>query len=91
MAPNKGGLSLKASERDFSHVVEIAVPRGGLGRRLDAMHSFHAARRIKACLGRGRREESRDCLRWYFTRASTAEAFAAKFSGPCLRAPTKKN
>jgi hypothetical protein len=83
-------MSPKALNREFPHVVEIAVPPRGLGRRLDAMHGFHTARDIKACLGRGRREESRDYLRWYFTRAATAEAFAAEFDGSYIRAPTKK-
>ena len=58
-------MSPKTAKRDFSHFVEIAVPHGGLGKRLDAMHAFHAGRRIKACLGRGRREDSRYYLRWY--------------------------
>lgn len=90
MAHYKGGRGYKATVRDFSHVVEIAVPHGGLGKRLDAMHAFHAARRIKPCLGRGRPEDRRDYLRWYFARATTAEAFAAEFGGAYLRAPGNK-
>jgi hypothetical protein len=84
MARYKGRMSPKAIEREFSYVVEITVPAGGFGKRLEAMHAFHAERGIKACLGRGRREDSRGYLRWYFTRAMTAEAFAAEFSGSCL-------
>jgi hypothetical protein len=78
-------MSPKAIERNFPHVVEIAVPLGGLGAQLDAMHYFHEARGIKACLGRGRREDSRDYLRWYFTHPTTAAAFAAEFGGMVLK------
>ena len=44
------------------------------------MHYLHRARGIQACLGPGRRDEGRDYLRWYFTRPSVAESFAAEFS-----------
>ena len=81
MARYKGRMSPKAIEREFSHVVEIAVPPSGLGARLDAMHYFHTARRIAPCLGRGRREDNLDYLRWYFTSRTTAAAFAAEFGG----------
>ena len=81
MTRYKGRMSPKVIERNFPYVVEIAVPPGGLGARLDAMHYFHTARRIAPCLGRGRREISRDYLRWYFTRATIAEAFVAEFGG----------
>jgi len=77
----KGRSSSKSIERGFPHVVEIAVPLGGLGKRLDAMHGFHAICGIKACLGRGRREDNQDHLRWYFADLKTATAFAEKFGG----------
>jgi hypothetical protein len=80
MFGNKGRGKPKTVEREFSHVVEIAVPPSGLGKRLDAMHAFHSARHFKACLGRGRRE-GRDHLRWYFSDSTMAADFAAKFRG----------
>jgi hypothetical protein len=86
----KGVAAPKTFERDFSAVVEIAVPASGLGAQLDAMHDFHAARGIKACIGR--RKGTRDLLRWYFTRATTAETFVAEFGGTfreALRPPTR--
>jgi hypothetical protein len=87
MTRYKSRMSPKAIERNFPYVVEIAVPPGGLGARLDAMHYFHTSRRIAPCLGRGRREDSRDYLRWYFTRAMIAEAFAAEFGGSLINPP----
>ena len=81
MTRYKGRPSAKAFKREFPHIVEVAVPRGGLGRQLDAMHTFHAERGIKACLGRGCREENRDYLRWYFSDPTTAASFAIEFMG----------
>ena len=60
------------------------MPPGGLGAQLDAMHYFHGARGIKACLGRGRHEENLDYLRWYFTSPKMAADFAAEFGGTHL-------
>ena len=81
MTRYKGRMSQKAIEREFPHVVEIAVPLGGLGAQLDAMHYFHRARGIEACLGLGRRDKGHDYLRWYFARPAAADAFAAEFGG----------
>jgi hypothetical protein len=61
----KGRASFKAIERDFPHIVEMAVPEGGLGKQLDAMYDWHRTRGIPAH-GRGRREEGRDYIRWCF-------------------------
>jgi hypothetical protein len=74
-------------KREFPHIVEVAVPRGGLGKRLDAMHTFHAERGIEACLGRGRREDNQDYLRWYFADPTTAASFAIELSGEFLTPP----
>jgi hypothetical protein len=89
MTRYKGRMSPKAIEREFYHVVEIQVPPDGLGAQLDAMHYFHRARGIQACLGLGRRDERRDYLRWYFTRPTVAEAFAAEFGGKLISRSVK--
>ena len=77
----KGRPGSKSIQREFPHVVEVAVPPGGLGKQLDAMHDFHNVCGIKPCLGRGRRDENQDHLRWYFFDRKTAAAFAEKFDG----------
>ncbi|MGB7278595.1 MAG: hypothetical protein WBD15_12700, partial [Pseudolabrys sp.] len=41
MTRYKGSHSAKAVERDYPHFVDVAVPPGGLGSRLDAMYAFH--------------------------------------------------
>jgi hypothetical protein len=88
MTRYKGRLRSKTFKRAFPHIVEVAVPRGGLGKRLDAMHTFHAERGIEACLGRGHREDNQDYLRWYFADPTTAASFAIEFSGEFLTPPT---
>ena len=77
----KGRPSAQTIARDFPYVVEIAMPDGGLGKRLDAMHEFHARRGIRARNGPHRRHNDRDFISWCFADTVTAETFAAEFSG----------
>jgi hypothetical protein len=84
MTRDKGHLGRKTIERKFPHIVEIAVPSGGLGKTLDAMHAFHTERGISPCLGRGRHQDGKDYLRWYFAEARTAVSFAVEFGGTRL-------
>ena len=75
MSPYKGTPSAK------TYTVEIVVPEGGLGRRLEDMHDFHRQRAITDHYVPGRRDGERDYIRWFFKELATAEAFAAQFSG----------
>ncbi|MGA7310095.1 MAG: hypothetical protein WBX05_14205 [Pseudolabrys sp.] len=43
MTHYKGRQNAKAVERDFPQFVDIVVPLGGLGARLDAMYDFHVS------------------------------------------------
>ena len=56
MTRSKGGQSGKAAERDFPHFVDIVVPPGGLGKKLDAMYEFHTQYDIKPQRGHGRHD-----------------------------------
>ena len=69
--------------RAFPNVVEIPVPAGGLGKRLDEMHGFHWARGTQARLRTGK-HDGQDYLCWCFSARATAETFAAEFSGKLL-------
>jgi hypothetical protein len=80
MARYKGRSSLKSIERDFPHVVEIAVPMGGLGKTLDEMYEFHKRYGIHAKLSRGRHEDGRDYIRWRFADPTIAKSFATVFA-----------
>jgi hypothetical protein len=47
MSRYKGRQSAKAVEKDLPHFVDMVVPPGGLGSRLDAMHEYHTRHGIK--------------------------------------------
>jgi len=74
-----GTPSGKTIARDFPFVVEIAVPPGGLGKRLNDMHAFHNQRGIQ--VAQIRHEDDGDHLLWCFARRAIAEEFAAEFGG----------
>jgi hypothetical protein len=65
----------------MTYAVEIVVPEGGLGRRLEDMHDFHHQRAITDHYVPGRRDGQRDYVLWFFKDLATAEAFATQFSG----------
>ena len=85
MTRYKGRASAKTIARDFPHIVEILVPEGGLGKRLDAMYEWHRSRDIGARRGQGRHEDDRDYVRWCFADPHIATAFAAEFGGTVIR------
>jgi hypothetical protein len=65
---------------DFPRVVETVVPKGGLGKTLDAMHEFHKLHGIDAHTGEGRRDKNgRDYIRWCFTNPGIAAKFKSEF------------
>ena len=56
MTRYKGRQSAKAVEQDFPNFVDVIVPLGGLGNKLDAMYDFHARHGIRAQRGHGRHD-----------------------------------
>ena len=82
MTRYKGRQNAKAIERDYPHFVDVAVPRGGLGSRLDAMYEFHERHGIPAKRGHGRHDANGSVLRWCFADPAIAAAFAKAFSPP---------
>jgi len=81
MTRDKGEPNHRTTARNFPFVVEITVPEGGLGNRLNAMQEFHAEYGIKPVSRPGRRKGGRDIISWCFRDAGTAEAFADVFDG----------
>jgi hypothetical protein len=59
----------------------MAVPFGGLGKRLDAMYEFHARHGIKPQRGHGRHDENGSVIRWCFADDAGAPEFAKQFGG----------
>ena len=68
----------------YEIVVEIAVPPGGLGIQLNAMHAFHQQHGIQVARIQHRREDDYHCLLWFFDRRAIAEEFAAEFRGTLI-------
>jgi hypothetical protein len=79
MSRYKSKQQAKTIERDFPHVVEIAVPPDGLGSVLIAMYEFHARHGIEAKRGHGRREHGGNFIRWCFADPGIAKAFESEF------------
>jgi hypothetical protein len=54
----KGRTSTKAIEQAYSHIVQMIVPLGGFGKKLDDMYEWHWARHLEAMRGNGWRDDS---------------------------------
>jgi len=87
MSRYKGRSNTRLVERNFPHIVEMPVPAGGFGRQLDRMYDWHREHGIEARRGSGRREETRDFVRWCFADRDLADAFAAAFGGSVVTSP----
>jgi hypothetical protein len=81
MSRYKGQLRASRVEQEFPHHVDVVVPPGGLGTRLDAMYEFHSQHGIKPQRGHGTHNADGAVIRWCFADASLAATFASKFSG----------
>jgi hypothetical protein len=51
MTRRKGEITARMNERDFPHIVELALPSGGFGETLDEMQAFHRLRGIASARG----------------------------------------
>jgi hypothetical protein len=79
MTRYKGQLKAARIEQEYPHHVDMIVPPGGLGKRIDAMYAFHAEHGIKPQRGRGKHDANGAIIRWCFANAEMAKAFAAQF------------
>src|SRR5262249_32162068 len=78
------------NERDFPHLVELALPPGGFRSVFLEIDTSHRARRIPVRRGRSRHEAEQFYIRFCFPDAATADAFRNRFGGECLtHAPEK--
>jgi hypothetical protein len=81
LTPRKGKRTVAQNERDYPHIVELAVPPNGFGAALDAMYEFHRTRGLTDRRGRGVRRDGQDFVRWCFANPADAEDFAKVFGG----------
>jgi len=72
------------NERDFPHLVELALPPEGFRSVLLEIDAFHRKRRIPVRRGRSRHEVKQVYIRFCFPDAATADAFRNRFGGECL-------
>ena len=76
----------KEMEKAFPHTVQMIVPLGGFGKKLDHMYEWHWAKSIEAMRGNGWRDDTgRFYVRWCFANLITAQDFARKFGGSIVK------
>ena len=80
MTRYRGRISAKAIETIYPHFVDIIVPPGGLGTKLDAMYGFHARHGIAAQRSHGRHDANGTIIRRCFADKTLAMKFADEFS-----------
>jgi hypothetical protein len=75
------------NERDFPHVVELALPLEGFRGVLLEIDAFHRERRVPVRRGRNRHEIEQFHIRFCFPDTATADAFRNRFGGEYLHRP----
>jgi hypothetical protein len=86
MTRRKGEITARMNERDFPHIVELALPEGGYGNRLEDFEMFHRSRGIESRRGRRQRRNEQEFVRWCFAERTDAAAFAWLFGGTLMPA-----
>jgi hypothetical protein len=72
------------NQRDFPHIVELALPPGGFSDQGRGFEEFHRERGIPIRPGIGRHEVTQFYVRFCFPNAVAADAFRDRFSGQRL-------
>src|SRR5262249_30193744 len=88
MSRYKGRQNTKAVERDFPHFVDVVVPPGGLGKKLNRMYEFHTRRGIEPQRGQGRHDANGAVVVAYLTPHPTLASRVASIEEvPSCRCP----
>jgi len=90
MTYRTGEITPKRIDQEYPRQIEISIPSGGLGTRLNDHHEFCRSRRLRYAtrgIGKVRRIEERDAVRYCFKNACDAYAFQAAFGGERRVAP----
>ena len=94
MTYRKGEMTSKRSIQEYPHQIEIPIPSGAAwAPGLHDMHEFCRSRGIQYAtrgLGKLRRIEARDVVRYCFRVADDAEEFQAMYGGQRVVLPFKK-
>ena len=84
MSRRKREITGLTNERDFPHLVELALPLGPFRSVFLEIDVFHRERRIPVRRGRSRHEVKQFYIRFCFPDAATADSFRNRFGGECL-------
>ena len=87
MSRRKGEITGHMNERDFPHLVELALPPGGFRSRSDEMQAFQREHGIQIRRGRGWTEAEQFFVHFCFPSAAHADAFRERFGGERLTTP----
>ena len=71
------------NERDFPHLVELALPPRGFRSVFLEIDAFHRDRRIPVRRGGSWQEAEQSYIRFCFPDPATADAFRNRFGGEC--------
>jgi hypothetical protein len=88
MARRRGETTGRTNERDFPHIVELPVPRGGF--TSFPIDAFHQDRGIEIKQGQGSYEEGQFYVRYCFADPLVADEFRARFGGERLIAARRR-
>jgi hypothetical protein len=81
MTRRKREITGLSNERDFPHLVELALPPEGFRSVFLDFDAFHRQHHIPVRRGRSRHEAKKSHIRFCFPDAATADAFRARFGG----------
>src|SRR5215475_7149619 len=84
MTRRKFEITAHMNERDFPHIVELALSPGGFRSQSLEFAAFHRERSIPIRRGCGRHELEEFHVRFCFPDAATADAFQDRFGGARL-------
>lgn len=88
MTRARGQPSRQMIDREYPYQIEMPVPEGGFGTRLDEMHLFHIQVGVVPRTGKGRYDEGVHYLTWCFRDPQHASAFQTLFGGELIGKPT---
>jgi hypothetical protein len=81
MSHRKREVTGLSHERDFPHLVELALPPEGFRSVFLEFDAFHRERRIPVRRGRSRHEGEQSQIRFCFPDPASADAFRDRFGG----------
>jgi hypothetical protein len=90
MTRRRGEITGRMNERDFPHIVELPVPRGGFRDISFSIDAFHQERGVEIKRGQGSYEGGQFYVRYCFADPVVADAFRAQFGGERLIAARRQ-